>query len=95
MAVVTSSREKSIFGASRYRNGSAYGEAQKPTSWRKALEHSQTAQLFLSQTSSGWRLIENQAILLWDEGYLWTYWLDDRSTLGAGHITSRHTYSGS
>jgi hypothetical protein len=28
--------------------------------------------------SSGWQLIENQAILLWDEGSLQTYWLDNR-----------------
>jgi hypothetical protein len=33
--------------------------------------------LSLSQTSSGWQLIENQAILLWDEGSLQTYWLDN------------------
>jgi hypothetical protein len=32
----------------------------------------------LSQTSSGLQLIENQAILLWDEGSLQTYWLDNR-----------------
>ena len=32
----------------------------------------------LSQTSSGWQLIENQAILLWDEGSLQAHWLDDR-----------------
>jgi hypothetical protein len=32
--------------------------------------------LSLSQTSSGWQLIENQAILLWDEGSLQTYWFD-------------------
>jgi hypothetical protein len=41
-----------------------------------------TADLFydlsLSQTSSGWQLIENQAFLLWDEGSLQTYWLDNR-----------------
>jgi hypothetical protein len=35
-------------------------------------------QLSLSQTSSGWQLIENQAILLWNEGSLQTYWLDGR-----------------
>jgi hypothetical protein len=41
--------------------------------------------LSLSQTSSGWQLIENRAILLWDEGYLQTYWLDGRrSTPVAG-----------
>jgi hypothetical protein len=34
------------------------------------------ASLSLSQTSSGWQLIENQAILLWDEGSLQTYWFD-------------------
>ena len=34
--------------------------------------------LSLSQTLSGWQLIENQAILLWDEGSLQTYWLDSR-----------------
>ena len=34
--------------------------------------------LSLSQTSSGWQLIENQAILLWDEGSLQTYWLGGR-----------------
>ncbi len=34
--------------------------------------------LSLSQTSSGWQLIENQATLLWDEGSLQTYWLDGR-----------------
>ena len=27
---------------------------------------------------SGWPLIENQAILVWDEGSLQTYWLDGR-----------------
>ena len=35
-------------------------------------------ELSLSQTLSGWQLIENQAILLWDEGSLQTYWLDSR-----------------
>jgi hypothetical protein len=33
--------------------------------------------LSLSQTLSGWQLIENQAILLWDEGSLQAHWLDD------------------
>ncbi len=32
----------------------------------------------LSQTLSGWQLIENQAILSWDEGSWQTYWLDAR-----------------
>jgi hypothetical protein len=27
---------------------------------------------------SSWQLIENQAILSWNEGYLQTYWLDAR-----------------
>jgi hypothetical protein len=32
--------------------------------------------LSLSQTVFGWQLIENRAIVLWDEGSLQTYWLD-------------------
>jgi hypothetical protein len=32
--------------------------------------------LSLSQTSSSWQLIENQANLLWDEGSLQAHWLD-------------------
>src|ERR1035437_6825579 len=44
----------------------------------------------LSQTSSGWQLIENQAILSWDEGFLQTYWLDNRrSALVAGNARGR------
>lgn len=35
---------------------------------------------------SGWQLIENQAILLWNEGSLQAYWLDGRrSTPVAGN----------
>src|ERR1035441_630922 len=46
--------------------------------------------LSLSLTSSGWQLIENQAILLWDEGSLQTYWLDDRrSAPVAGNARGR------
>jgi hypothetical protein len=46
--------------------------------------------LSLSQTSSGWQLIENQAILSWDEGSLQTYWLDDRrSAPVAGNARGR------
>jgi hypothetical protein len=44
--------------------------------------------LSLSQTSSGWQLIENQLILLWDVGCLQTYWADGhRSVPVAGCIT--------
>ena len=44
----------------------------------------------LSQTSSGWQLIENQANLLWDEGSLQTYWLDGgRSAPVAGSARGR------
>jgi hypothetical protein len=44
----------------------------------------------LSQTLSGWQLIENQAILLWDEGSLQTYWLDGRrSAPVAGNARGR------
>jgi hypothetical protein len=32
--------------------------------------------LSLSQTSSGWRLIENRAMVLCDEGYFQVHWLD-------------------
>src|SRR5450756_1585489 len=46
--------------------------------------------LSLSQTLSGWQLIENQAILLWDEGSLQTYWLDGRrSAPVAGNARGR------
>ena len=52
----------------RYRGAWSHGKAS--VIWREILS--------LSQTSSGWQLIENQAILLWDEGSLQTYWLDGR-----------------
>jgi hypothetical protein len=44
----------------------------------------------LSQTLSSWQLIENQAILSWDEGSLQTYWLDARrSAPVAGNARGR------
>ena len=46
--------------------------------------------LSLPQTLSGWQLIENQAILSWDEGSLQTYWLDARrSAPVAGNARGR------
>ena len=44
----------------------------------------------LSQTLSSWQLIENQAILVWDEGSFQTYWLDGRrSAPVAGNARGR------
>ena len=34
--------------------------------------------LSLSQTLSGWQLIENQTMLLWDEGRFQAHWLAGR-----------------
>jgi hypothetical protein len=46
--------------------------------------------LSLSQTLSRWQLIENQAILVLDEGSLQTYWLDARrSAPVAGNARGR------
>ena len=46
--------------------------------------------LSLSQTWSGWQLIENQANLLWDEGSLQAHWLDGgRSAPVAGSARGR------
>jgi hypothetical protein len=61
----------------RQRHGSACQTAManpRIVETNKKLKDS--AVLSLSQTSSGWQLIENQAILLWDEGSLQTYWFD-------------------
>jgi hypothetical protein len=40
------------------------------------LDELRAVQLVPIANLSGWQLIENQAILLWDEGSLQTYWLD-------------------
>ena len=57
-----------------------YDPAGEPQ-WRLravALFGNSLIRLSLSQTLSGWQLIENRAILLRDEGSLQTYWLDGR-----------------
>jgi len=38
--------------------------------WKNSSDHDFGIGLSLSQTSYGWQLNENQAILLWDEGSL-------------------------
>ena len=68
-----------IYGTIVTRGMRAMGIRDKPT-----------APVSLSQTLSGWQLIENQAILSWDEGSLQTYWLDARrSAPVAGNARGR------
>ena len=72
-------QERVAASAGLFLDGLLGGERRK-TGWMRAEAAGDPGpwRLSLSQTLSSWQLIENQAILSWDEGSLQTYWLDAR-----------------